>query len=343
MRCPPIAQPSSRPAAHEAAACSPTGSTSRCSPRGTRGATASTTSSSPPLWKRAAALAAEYGLVATAYERRTGALARRPVRAGVPLQPVDGRVHLPPRDDRRGRPHAPRARQRRALERALPHLTQPRPGPRLDLRPVDDRAHRRLGRGPLRDRRAQDPDGRLAALRHQVVLQRDHLADGAHPRAPRGQPPGGRGLALFYVETPRRRRAAPGHRGQPPQGQARHAQGPTAELTLDGTPAIAVAGLTDGVRAITPMLNITRTWNAVCAVSLMRRGLALARDYARRRVAFGALARRQAPAPRHPRGPSGRGRGGLPPRLPRRRAARPRRGGEATDEERNLLRPSRRS
>jgi hypothetical protein len=36
------------------------------------------------------------------------------------------------------------------------------------------------------------------------------------------------------------------------------------------------------------MLNITRTWNAVCAVSSMQRGLFLARDYAKRRVAFGS-------------------------------------------------------
>ncbi|RYE83850.1 MAG: acyl-CoA dehydrogenase, partial [Myxococcales bacterium] len=63
---------------------------------------------------------------------------------------------------------------------------------------------------------------------------------------------------------------------------------PTAELTLSGAVATPVTGLGDGTRAITPMLNVTRTWNAVCAVSSMRRGLALARDYARRRVAFGA-------------------------------------------------------
>jgi hypothetical protein len=36
------------------------------------------------------------------------------------------------------------------------------------------------------------------------------------------------------------------------------------------------------------MLNLTRTWNAVCAAATQRRGLALARDFARRRVAFGA-------------------------------------------------------
>jgi hypothetical protein len=41
------------------------------------------------------------------------------------------------------------------------------------------------------------------------------------------------------------------------------------------------------VRRIVPMLTLTRTWNSVCAVSFMRRGIALARDFARRREAFG--------------------------------------------------------
>src|SRR5205085_12493056 len=36
-----------------------------------------------------------------------------------------------------------------------------------------------------------------------------------------------------------------------------------------------------------PMLNVTRVWNAVTAVALMRQGIALARDYAYRRIAFG--------------------------------------------------------
>jgi hypothetical protein len=64
---------------------------------------------------------------------------------------------------------------------------------------------------------------------------------------------------------------------------------PTAELTLDGALATPVAGLSDGVRNIAPMLNITRLWNSVCAVSSMRRGLSLARDYSRRRFAFGSV------------------------------------------------------
>jgi hypothetical protein len=68
---------------------------------------------------------------------------------------------------------------------------------------------------------------------------------------------------------------------------------PTAELILDGTPATAVAGDSDGIRRIVPMLTLTRTWNSVCAASFMRRGVALAMDYARRRDAFGRPLARQ--------------------------------------------------
>jgi alkylation response protein AidB-like acyl-CoA dehydrogenase len=62
---------------------------------------------------------------------------------------------------------------------------------------------------------------------------------------------------------------------------------PTAELTLDGTPAQLVGGAGDGVRKIATLFNITRVYNAVAAVAGMRRAIALASDYARRRRAFG--------------------------------------------------------
>ncbi|MFL5557077.1 MAG: acyl-CoA dehydrogenase family protein [Gemmatimonadaceae bacterium] len=64
---------------------------------------------------------------------------------------------------------------------------------------------------------------------------------------------------------------------------------PTAELTLDGTPAQLVGGARDGVRKIATLFNITRVYNAVAAVAGMRRAIALAGDYARRRRAFGKL------------------------------------------------------
>jgi acyl-CoA dehydrogenase len=105
---------------------------------------------------------------------------------------------------------------------------------------------------------------------------------------PEGGAAGSRGLALFYVET----RNADGTPNGILVNRLKEKLGtrklPTAELTLDGARATPVAGLGDGVRAVAPMLNVTRTWNAVVAASYMARGLALARDYARRRRAFGA-------------------------------------------------------
>jgi putative acyl-CoA dehydrogenase len=62
---------------------------------------------------------------------------------------------------------------------------------------------------------------------------------------------------------------------------------PTAELTLEGTPAQLVGGAGDGIRKIATLFNVTRAYNAVAAVAGMRRAIALASDYARRRRAFG--------------------------------------------------------
>ena len=105
---------------------------------------------------------------------------------------------------------------------------------------------------------------------------------------PEGNPPGGRGLAMFYLEL----RDEEGRLQNLYINRLKDKFGtrklPTAELTLDGVAAVPVAGLENGVRNITPMLNITRTWNAVAAVLGMRRAVALMRDYSDKREAFGA-------------------------------------------------------
>lgn len=62
---------------------------------------------------------------------------------------------------------------------------------------------------------------------------------------------------------------------------------PTAELTLMGTPAKLVGEKGKGVKTIATLFNITRLYNACCAVGYMRRGIALAKDYAQNREAFG--------------------------------------------------------
>lgn len=102
-----------------------------------------------------------------------------------------------------------------------------------------------------------------------------------------GAPEGSRGLSLFYVElrdSDGQLRDITVHRLKDKLGTRAL---PTAELTLAGTPARLIGGAGNGVRRIAALLNITRAYNACCAAGLLRRGLALARDYAFRRRAFG--------------------------------------------------------
>lgn len=105
---------------------------------------------------------------------------------------------------------------------------------------------------------------------------------------PEGNGPGGRGLAMFYVELRDQQGALQGIRVNRLKNKLGTRKVPTAELTLDGTPATPVFGTDSGTRNIAPMLAVTRTWNAVASAWGMRRAFALALDFAKRRVAFGA-------------------------------------------------------
>lgn len=104
---------------------------------------------------------------------------------------------------------------------------------------------------------------------------------------PEGAGTGASSLALFYVETMNGDIRKPEliiDRLKDKLGT--HAL-PTAEIHLEGLPAWPVGELAHGVRQIAPMLNITRTWNAIGAIASMARALSLAHDYATRRQAFG--------------------------------------------------------
>ncbi|HKG95398.1 MAG TPA: acyl-CoA dehydrogenase family protein [Gemmatimonadaceae bacterium] len=105
--------------------------------------------------------------------------------------------------------------------------------------------------------------------------------------APEGSPQGGRGLSLFHVELRDATGALRGIRVNRLKDKLGTRALPTAELTLDGAPARLVGGAGGGVRKIASLFNITRIHNAVAASAGMRRAVALARDYARTRVAFG--------------------------------------------------------
>jgi putative acyl-CoA dehydrogenase len=106
-----------------------------------------------------------------------------------------------------------------------------------------------------------------------------------------GAPEGSRGLSLFCLELrdcKDKLNHIEVHRLKEKLGT--HAL-PTAELTLDGTFAELVGEPGNGVKKISSLFNITRIYNACCAVAGMRRALALAYDYTDRRKVFGKLLR----------------------------------------------------
>ena len=104
---------------------------------------------------------------------------------------------------------------------------------------------------------------------------------------PEGAADGPGALALFYVETMEGERRRPELVIDRLKDKLGTHELPTAEIHLDGLPAWPLGELAHGVRQVAPMLNITRTWNTICAVASMARALSLARDYATRRQAFG--------------------------------------------------------
>ncbi len=241
-----------------------------------------------PLWREAARLAAEHGVVGTAYERKHGALSRVHQFALVYLFAPSTDVYS-----------CPLAMTDGAARTLVVHGNQP----------LIDRAVARLtSRDPalawtsgqwMTERTGGSDVGISETVARKVGDEWHLFGDKWFTSAttsqmaltlarPEGNPAGGRGLALFYLERDREGGGSNGitvHRLKDKLGTRKV---PTAELSLQGTVAVPVAGLDGGVRAITPMLNATRTWNSVCAVSGMRRAIALSRDYGRRRVAFGA-------------------------------------------------------
>ncbi|HXD38662.1 MAG TPA: acyl-CoA dehydrogenase family protein, partial [Rhodanobacter sp.] len=104
---------------------------------------------------------------------------------------------------------------------------------------------------------------------------------------PEGASGGTGALALFYVETMDGEQRKPELVIDRLKDKLGTQELPTAEIHLDGLPAWPLGELAHGVRQVAPMLNVTRSWNAICAVASMARAISLARDFAARRQAFG--------------------------------------------------------
>jgi alkylation response protein AidB-like acyl-CoA dehydrogenase len=241
-----------------------------------------------PLWQSAARVAAEQGLVATAYERKYGALSRVVQFAKVYLFDPSTGVYTCPLAMTDGAAKTLLAMGNASLaDRAVPRLTSRDPARMWTS--GQWMTERTGGSDVAISETVAKKDGdawRLYGTKWFTSAATSQMA--LTLARPEGNPPGGHGLALFYLET----RGDDGRLNGILVNRLKDKLGtrmvPTAELTLDGTRAVAVAGTTDGVKNITPMLATTRTWNSVCAAGGMRRAIALARDYAQRRVAFGA-------------------------------------------------------
>jgi alkylation response protein AidB-like acyl-CoA dehydrogenase len=242
-----------------------------------------------PLWQEAERIAAEHGVVATAYERAHGRFSRIHQFALAYLFTPSTDIFSCPLAMTDGAARALIAAENDTLvARAVPHLTSRDPatfwtsGQWMTETPGGSD----VGNTETVARRGDDGEWRLYGRKWFTSAATSQMA--LTLARPEGNPPGGRGLALFYLESRGDDGRLNGIRIDRLKDKLGTCKLPTAELTLDGAVAIPVRGLEGGVRNIAPMLNVTRTWNAVSAAALMRRGVALARAYAPLRRAFGA-------------------------------------------------------
>jgi alkylation response protein AidB-like acyl-CoA dehydrogenase len=241
------------------------------------------------VWRAAELIAVEHGVVATAYQQRHGSFSRIHQCALAYLFTPSTDIYSCPLAMTDGAARTLLSSGNQALiDRAVPHLTTRKPKEfwtsgqwMTEITGGSD-----VGLAETVARLEGEEGWRLygrkwftSAISSNVALT---LA------RPEGNPPGGRGLALFYLELRDDSGRLRNIRIDRLKDKLGTRKVPTAELTLDGTPASLVQGTTDGVRNIAPLLNITRLWNGISAIALMRRGIALALDYARKRTAFGA-------------------------------------------------------
>jgi alkylation response protein AidB-like acyl-CoA dehydrogenase len=252
-------------------------------------------------WRRLHDLSAREGLVALAYERPWGARSRivqhallylfHPSAATYlcPLAMTDGAAHLLETTPEAAEP------RRRALERLTSRdperfwtsgqwMTELSGG--SDVATTETVARQVAG----------DPGWALWGTKwFTSAVDSDVALTLARPE---GAASGSRGLALYYLELRRDDGSLQGIRIRRLKDKLGTRALPTAELELAGVPAWTIGETGEGVRRIADMMNVTRIYNTNAAVSAMRRAVALAEDYAGRRMAFG---RRLADQPLHRR------------------------------------------
>lgn len=239
-----------------------------------------------PAWQTAQPLAARYGLVAAGHETTHGVAARVHQFALVYLFHCGSEFYTCPLAMTDGAATVLKAAaNQRLIDRALPHYLSRDPAEfwisgqwmtentgGSDVSGTETVAREENGRWRLYGRKWF-----TSAINAQTALA---LA------RPDGAAPGSDSLALFYLEPQKSDGRWRGMEIDRLKDKLGTRELPTAEIHLKGAPAELVGEPRNGVRAIAPMLNVTRTWNAVGALATMRRCIALARDYANRRIVF---------------------------------------------------------
>ncbi|HEX2494620.1 MAG TPA: acyl-CoA dehydrogenase family protein [Steroidobacter sp.] len=241
-----------------------------------------------PLWRRAAEIAAQKGLVAIPYEQAHGRYSRIHQFAAVYLFHPSSDVYTCPLAMTDGAARTLIAAQDHALiKRALPRLTNRDPAQAWTSGQWMTEAVGGSDVGASTTRALeQDGSWRLYGKKWFTSAVTANMA--LTLARPEGNRTGGAGLAMFYVEVRDQSGGLNGLRIERLKDKLGTRKVPTAELTLDGAIARLVGEPRNGTQRIEPMLVVTRTWNSVTSVSFMRRALTLARSYAARRRAFGA-------------------------------------------------------
>lgn len=241
-----------------------------------------------PVWQRGAELTARYGLVAAGHDAAHGPHARTDQFARVYLHHVASEFYTCPLAMSDGAATALKASGNRVLiDRAVPHLLARDPAALwLSGQWMTETAGGSdVGNSETSARRGDDGRWRLYGRKWFTSAVIGEMA--LTLARPEGAAAGAGALAMFYVETHDDGGRWNGISVDRLKDKLGTRELPTAEVHLDGALAEPVGELSHGVRLIAPMLNVTRAWNAVCALATMRRCLALAFDYARQRQAFG--------------------------------------------------------
>ena len=104
---------------------------------------------------------------------------------------------------------------------------------------------------------------------------------------PEGAGPGTRGLGLYVLPRTLENGKRNAFRIDRIKDKLGERSFPTGEVTLEGAEAFLLGGPGQGFLQMTEMLNLSRLYNAIASVAVMRRSVVEAFDWAEQRVAFG--------------------------------------------------------